>query len=151
MFKPPGRMVRLAQAWMPEWQSSQSPVVAVFTRRKSNKLQKVCVEHAMKVAQIQSGPETNHFCLKYEFPITVLTWIMASRFFVVRDRTCTSVGSLTFHFYDLISSLTLCISWPLADRNARFGSNVYRQVRKPCCTALRLPNAHSSVWHFFTN
>lgn len=51
-------------------ESSQSPVVVLFTRRKSNKLQKDFAEHAVR---IQSLPETNRFCLKFELAISVLT------------------------------------------------------------------------------
>lgn len=62
----------LAEWWgfhMSQWQSSQSPVVAVFTERKSNKLQKVCAVHAMKMAQTQSHPpKTNHFLFEVWIP-----------------------------------------------------------------------------------
>lgn len=124
---------------MPEWQSSQSPVVALFTRRKSNKLQKVCVAHAMKMAQIQPRPKTNHVCLKYEFPITVLTWIVASSFLTVRDRTYSSVEVWPLLF--MISFLhCLSISWPLADLSVWVvGPNVYCQVRQPCRTVVDWP------------
>ena len=63
-------------------------------------------------ARHESGPNavpsqtTNHFCLKYKFPITMLTWIMASSF-SHRDRTCASVG----HFDIFIFSPSLCSSF----------------------------------------
>lgn len=119
-----------------EWQSSKSPAVAVFTRSKSNKWHKVCVECAMKAAQIQSHPETNHLCLKYEFPITVLTWIMAS---YLETSHAQVSGGWPFGFYDLISpSPCLWIAQPLADLSAPFGPSVYLQVGKVCRTVLRL-------------
>lgn len=96
-----GARIRRAQRWGLRAGRSQSPAVAVFTRRKSNKLQKSCAAHAMR---IQSCLTTNHSCSKFKFPRTVSTWIMSCGFFFFfSSQRCNLLKwwFWPFYFYEL--------------------------------------------------
>lgn len=76
----------------------------------------------MKMTHIQSVLTTNHLCLKHEFPISVLTRIIASGFFLRKTHNLLKCCFDLFIFMSLIRCYFVCI---FLDLIAYFGRNIY--------------------------
>lgn len=93
---------------MSQWQSSQSPVVALFTRNKSNKLQKVCAEHAMKNGPNSILSRNKPLLFEVRIPHNCVNTNHGLQ--LSQRQNLLKCWGLPSHFYDLISwLLCLCI------------------------------------------